>query len=81
VPDVDALKAFLLCSLGLAYALLMVCFVVFLMFHDALHRLHARWFRLPAETFDAIHYGGMAAFKLGALLLFAIPWLALVCVG
>jgi len=78
---IETLRALLLCSLGIAYALLIVWFGVFLLFHDALHRLHARWFRLSVEAFDAIHYGGMAAFKVGALLLFAIPWLALGYVG
>ena len=51
--------------------------------HDYSSRLgdHTRWFRLSVETFDAIHYAGMAAWKIGALLLFAVPWIALVCVG
>ena len=75
----EALRTFLLCSLGLAYAILMVWFGVFVFFHDAVHRLHSRWFRLPVETFDAINYAGMAAFKIAALLLFAVPWLALWC--
>jgi NO-binding membrane sensor protein with MHYT domain len=79
--SLETLRAFLLCSLGLAYALLVVWFGVFLAFHDALYRLHGRWFRLTPQAFDAIHYGGMAAVKLAALLLFAIPWLALGCVG
>ena len=78
---IEAIRAFLLYSLGFAYALLIVWFGVFLLFHDALHRLHARWFRLTPQVFDAIQYGGMAAFKIAALLLFAIPWLALGCVG
>jgi hypothetical protein len=77
--DIETIRAFLLCSLGIAYALLIVWFGVFLLFHDALHRLHARWFRLTPEAFDAVNYGGMAAFKILALLLFAVPWLALGC--
>jgi hypothetical protein len=76
----EAIRTFLLCSLGLAYALLLVWFAVFAFFHDGLHRLHGRWFKLPVETFDAIHYGGMAVYKIATLLLFAIPWLALGCV-
>ena len=77
---VEALRTFLLCSLGIAYAILVVWFVVFVFAHDALHRLHARWFRLPVETFDAVNYLGMAVCKIAALLLFAVPWLALGCV-
>jgi hypothetical protein len=77
----EATRAFLLVSLGLAYALLVAWFAVFLLFHDALHRLHGRWFRLTPQAFDAVNYGGMALFKILALLLFAIPWLALACVA
>jgi hypothetical protein len=69
----------LLFALGIAYAVLLLWFVVFVFAHDALYRLHGRWFRLSIETFDAVHYAGMAVFKLGVLLLFAVPWLALWC--
>ena len=54
---------------------------MFVFRHDALHRLHSRWFRLSVEAFDAVHYAGMAVFKIGVLLLFAMPWLALACLG
>jgi hypothetical protein len=81
MPTIDLVKSFLLCGLGLAYALLMLWFVLFVSFHDAVYRLHTRWFRLSVDAFDAVNYGGMAAWKIGSLLLFAIPWLALACVG
>ena len=45
--------------------------------HDWMYRLHSRWFRLSVETFDAIHYAGMAAYKLAILLLNLVPLLAL----
>ncbi len=76
---VAELSRFLLCSLGIAYAVLMVWFVVFSFAHDAVHRLHSRWFRLSVEAFDIANYAGMAIYKIGVLLLFAVPWLALQC--
>ena len=42
-----------------------------------MRRLHGRWFKLPDATFDAIHYGGMAAYKIGILLFNLAPLLAL----
>lgn len=45
--------------------------------HDAIHRLHARWFRITREQFDAIHYAGMALCKILVLVLFVAPLLAL----
>ncbi len=50
-------------------------FIVFA--HDFVYRLHTRWFRLPVERFDAIHYAGIVAFKLATLTLFVVPWIAL----
>jgi hypothetical protein len=76
--DPATLKPLLLTCLALAYAILLVWWAALAFAHDALHALHARWFRIPRETFDAIHYAAMAFFKLGALLLFGLPWLALV---
>jgi hypothetical protein len=39
--------------------------------------LHSRWFRLSVETFDALHYAGMALFKIGIFLLNVTPLIAL----
>jgi hypothetical protein len=75
---VETIRTFLPCPLGRAYAPLLAWFAVFVFFHDGLHRLHGRWFRLPVET--SINDGGMAVYKIAVLLLFAIPWLALGCV-
>jgi hypothetical protein len=38
---------------------------------------HGRWFGLTAAQFDAIHYGGMSAYKIGILLLNLVPYIAL----
>lgn len=78
---IDELSRFLLCGLGIAYAVLMTWFVVFVFAHDAVYRLHTRWFRLSVEAFDVANYAGMAAYKIATLLLFAVPWLALRCLG
>ena len=78
---IDDLRHFLLCALGIAYAVLMVWFVVFTFAHDPLHRLHSRWFRLSVEAFDVVNYAGMAVYKIATLLLFAVPWLALRCLS
>jgi hypothetical protein len=45
--------------------------------HDRLYAMHSRWFRLSEETFDGIHYGGMAAYKVATWLLFIMPYIAL----
>jgi len=46
-----------------------------------MYRLHSRWFKLSEERFDAIHYQGMAVYKVGVLLFNLTPYLAILVVG
>lgn len=73
-------QALLWCAV-INYGVLLVWFLVFVLARDRLHRLHGRWFRLSVEQFDAIHYVGMAIFKLGIILLNLVPYIALRIVG
>lgn len=73
----DFLCRFLLWSLAFNYAVLLTWFIVFISTRGALRRLHGRWFALPEAAFDAIHYGGMAAYKIGILLFNLAPLAAL----
>ena len=59
------------------YAILLVWFGVFMFGHDTLYRLHSRWFRISAEQFDAINYGGMAVYKIGIMLFCLVPLIAM----
>ncbi|OPY11670.1 MAG: hypothetical protein A4E69_02761 [Syntrophus sp. PtaB.Bin138] len=61
--------------------LLLVWFLVFALAHDWMYRLHGRWFQISVETFDAIHYTGMALFKAGTWFFNLAPWLALHIAG
>jgi hypothetical protein len=51
--------------------------VAFSLAHDWMFRLHGRWFRLTTAQFDAIHYAGMAVYKVGITLLNLVPLVAL----
>ncbi len=75
--DSDFLCRFLLWSLAFNYAVLLAWFLAFVTARDALRRLHGRWFALLDASFDAIHYGGMAAYKIGILLFNLAPLAAL----
>jgi len=63
------------------YAVLLVWFAVFTIAHDWMYRLHGQWFLLTPEQFDAVHYGAMAVYKTGVLLLNLVPYLAMLIVG
>ena len=61
---------------------LLLWWALFLLFaHDWTYRLHSRWFKISIEQFDAIHYGAMAAFKLGVLMFNLVPYFALRIIG
>jgi uncharacterized protein DUF6868 len=72
------LRDFLLWCLVVNYIILLWWFGVFVFAHGWIYRLHSRWFRISEEQFDAIHYGGMAAYKVGILLFNLAPLLALI---
>ena len=42
--------------------------------------MHSRWFKLSVETFDAIHYAGLAVYEIGILLVNLVPLVA-VCLA
>ena len=77
----NELKHILLWCVGINYAVLLAWFGVFVFAHDWIYRLHGHWFKVQVETFDAVHYAGMAAYKIGILLFFLVPLLALCAVS
>lgn len=77
----DELRAFFLWCAVLNYALLLYWFAVFVLARNWIRGLHRKWFKMSDETFDAIHYGGMAVYKIGIFLLNLMPYVALRIVG
>ena len=75
------LRDFLLWCLVVNYFILLLWFAAFVLAHAWLYRLHSRWFRVSEERFDAIHYGGMAAYKVAILLFNLAPLLALIALA
>jgi hypothetical protein len=64
------------CAIG-NLVLLLVWFSAFFFARDGLYAWHRGWFKLSPETFDAIHYAGMAFYKILIWLLLIIPYLVL----
>ena len=71
------LLRFLLFSAIVNCAVLIAWFLAFVLAREWMRKVHGRWFKLPDATFDAIHYGGMAVYKIGILLFNLTPLLAL----
>ncbi|MBV7690457.1 hypothetical protein KV701_01615 [Limnobaculum sp. M2-1] len=68
--------ALLYCTV-INYAVLIIWFIAIVLAKTSIYRLHRRWFQLPDATFDAIHYGGMAIYKIGILIFNLVPWITL----
>ena len=56
-------------------------FLLFWLAHDWVYRFHSKMFNVSVEAFDAIHYAGMALFRIGILLFNLVPYCALLIVG
>ncbi len=79
--SIEMIRGVLAWSAVINFGLLLWWFLFFIFAHDWLYRLHGKWFKLRKEQFDALHYGGMALFKLGILLFNLVPYLAMRIVG
>lgn len=75
--NIELLHDFLLWCTVINFGILLIWFLLFAYAHGWVYRLHCRWFNLKLETFDAIHYAGMAAYKLGILLFNLVPFIVL----
>ncbi len=58
-------------------SILTLWFLLFMFCHDAVYQLHSKWFELPTERFDSIHYAGMAFYKISIFLFNLAPFLAI----
>ena len=61
--------------------LLLWWFLFIALAHDWVYRMHSKWFNIPVEKFDAIHYAGISFFKLSIFLFNLVPYFALRIVG
>ena len=73
-------KAALLWCIGINFALLLLWSLATFAAHDAIYGLSTHFFHVSAETFDAVNFAGVAAYKLGVLFFNVVPFIALVLV-
>jgi hypothetical protein len=77
IMTLHEIKDVLLWCTGINYALLLFWVSIFIFAHDGLYRLHTRWFKISAESFDVMNYAGIGIYKLGIILLNLVPVLGL----
>ena len=74
---IEILSAVLGWSTIINMSILTLWFFLLMFAHDWLYQLHSKWFKLPTENFDTIHYAGMAFYKISIFLFNLVPFLAL----
>lgn len=74
---VEIWQSFFGWSTAINVGLLAFWFLFYWLGHDLMYRFHSRLFKVSENTFDAIHYAGLATYKVGIMLLNLVPYLAL----
>jgi hypothetical protein len=77
---IQSAKAALLWCIGINFVLLLAWSFATFAAHDAIYNLSAHFFRVSVETFDAVNFAGIVAYKLGVLFFNVVPFVALVLV-
>ena len=63
-------------SVLISLGLLLIWSLVSLWGLDYAHRIHGAWFSLSKDTLAIVFYCGIGLFKVLAIVLFLVPWLA-----
>ena len=48
-----------------------------MVFPNFVFKMHSKWFEIPREEFNKIHYKAMAYYKLIVIVFNVVPWLVL----
>jgi len=75
--NVEDVRTMLAWSTVINSALFMWWFVMLMVARNWIYQVHSKWFSLSRETFDAIHYGCMALYKVLIITFNLAPYLAL----
>jgi hypothetical protein len=78
---IDLVRDALLWCFIINIGILLWWFLFFALAHDWMYKIHGKWFKLSVDKFDAIHYAGMAFFKICIFLFNIAPYFALCIVG
>lgn len=78
---IEMLQTFLGWSIMIHFGVLLYWFGMFVWLHDWIYRFHGRWFQIPVERFDQIHYAGMGLYKLVIFVFFVVPYLVILIIS
>ena len=79
--SIEQVREVLAWCTGINFGILFFWWLMFMLAHDFVYRLHTKWFNIPPAEFDAIHYKAMAYYKLAIFLFNLVPFIALTIVA
>jgi len=74
---VELLKGTLAWSAVFNMGILLWWFLFLSLAQDWVYKMHSKFYHVQREQFDAIHYAGMAFYKICIFTFFIVPYLAL----
>jgi hypothetical protein len=77
----EEVRAFLGWCSVLNIGILLFWFLGLVVAKDFVYATHNKWFKISRETFDVIHFSGMAFFKIAIWVFNLVPYIALRIVG
>ncbi len=78
---IDLVRDALMWCFTINIGILLWWFLFFTLAHDWVYQFHGKWFKLPVEKFDTIHYAGIAFYKICIFVFNIVPYFALCIVG
>ena len=74
---IELLRGTLAWSAVLNMGILLWWFLFITLAHDWVYKMHSKFYKIPIEHFDTIHYAGMTFYKICIFTFFIVPYLAL----
>ncbi len=75
--SIEQIQEFLGWCTVINFGILIFWWLMFMLAHDFVYRLHSKWFKIGVPEFDAIHYKAIAFYKLSIILFNLVPYIAL----
>lgn len=75
--DIETLRSFLAWCTLFNWILLLIWWLFIAVAGDWVYAVHTKWFRLSRDSFDTVHYAGMAFFKMAVFVFNLVPYLVL----
>jgi hypothetical protein len=75
--EICQIRDFLLWCGLINIGILLFWFLFFAFASDLIYHWHTKWFPIPRDVFNAIHYSGIMFLKLLVFVFFLIPWAVL----